>query len=101
MLKVSTVVQYFIKQQKEYGYRETGNMVQHKWNMRDVIDQIDDDRELRKLIRFFTLMSDDKSFDAFFRQYDEYYDTMLKVIEERQKRKALIIETVKRASHES
>lgn len=74
---------YFRRLQKERGYDETGNIVQAKWDMRAVMEDIEDDRMLKKLMMFFLDTSDDKSFQMFFRKYHEYYETMLEVMADR------------------
>lgn len=89
-------VEYFTKLQKqEYNYIETGNVVQAKWDMRVVMEQINDDHVLKKLIQYFLLLSDDKSLKEFFNKYNDYYESMLNVMEDRAARKALREKTVK------
>lgn len=87
--------QFFKKKQREYGYKDTSNMLQNKWNMRDILDAMDDYDELVKLIQFFLLLSDDKSFKEFFKHYHSYYESMLETIHDRAVRKALREKTVK------
>jgi len=87
---------YFRRLQKdEYGFEDNCNIVQAKWDMRAVMEDIDDDDMLKKLIQFFLLLSDDKSFKEFFNKYDQYYETMLETIRDRQNRKYLREKTAK------
>lgn len=94
MSKVSKVMKFFRNQQKEAGVMDSSNMVQNKWDMRTVIEHVDDDKMLKKLIQFFFLYSDRKTFRDFFDNYDSYYETMLNVIADRRNRKNLLEETV-------
>lgn len=86
---------YFLEKQREHGYIEKGNVVQAKWDMRAVLEQIDDDKMVKKLIQYFLLLSDDKSFKEFFNKYNDYYESMLQTIEDRAKRRYLREQTVK------
>ncbi len=94
MGKVRKVVMYFSRLQDEADWKDHSNRIQNTWDMRVVMEHIDNDLELKKLIKFFFLYSDNKSFEAFFREYDDYYESMLKVIEDRRNRKTLLEETV-------
>lgn len=86
---------YFRRLQREHGYSDPENMVQAKWDMRAVMDDLEDDKNLKKLMMFFMDTSDDKSFRFFFRHYHEYYETMLSVIEDRAHVKYLKQKTLK------
>lgn len=94
MSKVTRVMKYFRSLQKDAGILDASNMVQNKWDMRTVIEHIDDDKRLKQLIQFYFLYSDAKTFRDFFDQYDSYYETMLNVIRDRRNRKNLLEETV-------
>jgi hypothetical protein len=91
--------QYFRQLQRdEYNYEDNCNIVQAKWDMRAVMEDIDDDKMLKKLIQFFLKLSDDKSFKEFFQRYDQYYETMLETISDRRRRRAIREETLKRGT---
>ena len=96
MGKTRKVVMFFQSLQQEAGWVDNSNRIQNTWDMRVVIEHIDDDKMLKKLIKFFFLYSDDKSFRAFFTEYDSYYETMLSVIRDRQNRKQLLKETLEK-----
>lgn len=88
--------EYFMRLQKEkYGYIEEGNVVQAKWDMRVVMEHIDDNQMLKKLFQYFLFLSDDKSLKKFFYVYDEYYQKMLLDIKDRAHRKAVREATIK------
>lgn len=67
---------YFQRVQKEFGYKETGNLLLLQWDMRVIIEHIDDDQELANLIRFYVITSDDKSIEGFKREYTDYLEAM-------------------------
>lgn len=96
MEKVLRVISFFKSQQKKAGVTDNGNALQNKWDMRTVIQEIDNDRHLKQLILFFFDTSDDKTFKCFFRRYNEYYETMLQVKEDRAHRRALARKTLER-----
>lgn len=95
MNTVAVIMDYFQKQQLKYNYFESGNVLQHKWDMRDVASQMSSGAELQQLIQFFMLYSDDKSMSFFFRHYDEYYETMQRVKADRLHRRYLQEQTLK------
>ena len=94
MTTVTSVVDYFVSLQKQHKVIERTNMIQNKWDMRDVIKHIDNNKDLKVLIQFYFLYSDEKTFESFFRRYDEYYETMLEVRRERAARRELARRTV-------
>ena len=96
MPQVAKVMTYFNKLQKSNGWTETGNVLQQKWDMRDIIESIPTSEELQQLMKFFMLFSDDKSFQYFAYNYHHYYETMLRVKEDRLKRRYLQEETLAR-----
>ena len=96
MAQVGKVMTYFNKLQKKHGYTEYGNVLQQKWDMRDIIESIPTKDELEQLMKFFMLYSDDKSFQYFAWNYHNYYETMLRVKEDRLKRRYLQEETLAR-----
>lgn len=94
MNQVSAIMEFFQALQQKYNYSESGNVLHYKWDMRAVANQIADSNELRMLIEFFMLFSDDRSFDYFFRYYHEYYDKMKQVQEDRLRRAYLQKKTI-------
>lgn len=88
-------MEYFKREQRKYNYVETGNILQHKWDMRDVASQMESGKELRQLIQFFMLFSDDRSMSHFFKNYDSYYETMQNVKRDRLHRRYLQNKTLK------
>lgn len=96
-------VKYFQKLQHEAGVKDNANILRAKWDMRDVYDSIllmnDGNKNktndlFKKLVRFFIQFSDDKSFAAFFKTYESYYESMIFTIEDRKTRKALREQTL-------
>ena len=88
--------EFFVRLQREkYNYIETGNIVQAKWDMKAVMEQLDDDHLLKKLIQYFLLLSDDKSLKEFFNRYNDYLESMLHTIQDRAARRAQREKTVK------
>ncbi len=70
-------------------------MIQNKWNMRDVLNDIENVKHVENLIRFYFDTSDSKTFADFFNKYDQYYDSMMSLHRDRQHRKHLHSKTVK------
>lgn len=91
--RVDAIMRFFQEEQLKHGHQEYGNIVAHKWNMLAVARQIGAGRELRQLIQFFMLTSDDRSYDHFFQRYHEYFETMNRVKEDRAHRKYLAQKT--------
>lgn len=96
MKQVAKVMTYFNKLQKHYGHTEQGNVLQQKWDMRSIIEAMPSSEDLQQLMQFFMLTSDDRSFQHFSYKYHEYYETMLKVKEDRLTRRYLQQETLAR-----
>lgn len=91
---VIVALNFFRSLQKKAGVVEGGNIIQHKWNMREVMDHIDNKKHVKQLIMFYFDYSDNKSFTDFFRQYDKYYETMEDVKRDRKLRKAIMKRTL-------
>lgn len=89
----SKMLTLFKKYQKEKGVTERGNVLQQKWNMRDILMDIPEP-ELKKLIRFYMDIDEEKSIDRFFQKYDDYYTTMLDTIAERRRSRAAVRRTM-------
>lgn len=96
MKEASDAVRYFKNLQKEHGCKDSSSIVQNKWNMKDIIEDIDNDKDLKKLMMFFMKNSDDKTFKYFTYNYADYYNTMLDVIEQRKRDRALLLKTSKK-----
>lgn len=77
MKKVMAFMDYFQKKQREFNYRETGNLLLLQWDMRVIMDHIGDDEELRLLVRFFMQLADDRSMKEFKENYAQYYEAMI------------------------
>lgn len=90
-------VHKFIEHQKKFGVKETPNIIQCGWNMRDVIEHVNNEVHMKQLLQFYFKYSDSKTFRDFFYTYHEYYDKMIEVKEDRKRRKAIFNETMKRS----
>lgn len=86
----------FIDYQKQHNVRDNSNMIQNKWDMRDVYRHIGSDKEMKMLIRFYMQFSDDRTFKRFFMEYAAYYDKMLETIADRRLRARLAKETLEK-----
>lgn len=89
----SKMLTLFKKYQKEKGVVERGNVLQQKWNMRDIMMDISVP-EVKKLIRFYMDVDEEKTIDRFFQKYDEYYTVMLDTIAERRRSRAAVKRTM-------
>ena len=83
------MVEKFRKLQKAEKFRDSVSMVYAKWDMKTAMEDIGDADEFDKLIQFFMLTSDDKSFRYFFGNYKEYYEAMERTRADRAHRRAL------------
>lgn len=97
MQQVAKVMTYFNKLQKKYGHTEQGNVLQQKWDMRDIINAVDSKEELDQLFKFFMEFSTDRSFQYFAYNYHSFYESMQRVKIDRLKRRFLQQETLERA----
>lgn len=97
MNQVEAVMDLFQSLQDKYEYRgELENIVQQKWNMRAVMQQMPSREDMTQLVKFFMLYSDDRSFKEFFYHYNEYYDSMLRVRNDRLHRRWLQQQTLQK-----
>lgn len=96
MTQVTKMITHFRDMQRKHKVRDSSNMIQNKWDMRDVMSHIDEPGELETLIKFFFMMSDDKTFTHFFQQYSNYYDSMVSIRLERAHRRQLAQDTLKK-----
>lgn len=96
MKEASDAVRYFKNLQRDHGFKDSSSIVQNKWNMKDIIEDVDNDADLKKLMMFFIKNSDDKTFKHFAYKYAEYYETMLDVIAQRKRDRALLLKTSKK-----
>ncbi|AWN03933.1 hypothetical protein PBI_PEREGRIN_94 [Rhodococcus phage Peregrin] len=92
--RATRAMAFFRSQQKEHGITDISNAVQNFWDMKTILDSMNDDKELKKLIQFFMIMDDSKSFYNFKTQYDEYLIAMHNYIIDRRHRKALLQQTL-------
>ena len=101
MKRATAAVNLFIEKQRDNEVHETFNRVNAKWTMKEIIEQIQDDNRVRKLILFFFLTSETKTWDDFQWNYDEYLDSWNEVVNAHYRRKALQMETIERGKNES
>lgn len=93
LAEASKMLALFKQHQKQKGVVERGNVLQQKWNMRDIMMEIEPP-ELKKLIRFYMDIDEEKTIDRFFQKYDSYYETMLDTIAERRRSRAAVKRTM-------
>lgn len=96
MKEATDALRYFKLLQKEHGFKDNSSIVQDKWNMKDILEDIENKKDLKKLMMFFVKNSDDKTFKHFSYKYAEYYDTMLDIISQRKQDRALLLKTAKK-----
>lgn len=89
----SKTLQFFKQKQKEKKIRDKGNVLQQKWDMRDVMMDVPS-KDMQKLIRFYLDVDEEKTVDRFFKKYDEYYETMQETIAERKRSRAAVKRTL-------
>lgn len=94
--KVQAALIYFKKLQREAGYKDSSNVLQDKWNMREIMDDINDDVFVKKLFRFYMAYSDDKSIKNFFYNYNDYKDALENYLEDKAARRHLAQKTVRK-----
>lgn len=90
MNEAAKALRYFKSLQKEKKYKESGNIVQSKFDMKDILEHVDDTDTAKKLMMFFVKNSDDLSFKYFKKTYAEYLESMLYIIDQRRRDRALI-----------
>lgn len=96
MARVAKYRSLFIQLQKKHGVREIFNVNDAKWTLRDIMDQIDDERQVEALIKFFFIMSDSKTWDDFQYNYEDYLNAWNAYRESRRVRAALQEQTINR-----
>lgn len=75
--------------------KDTSTSIYHaKWNMKELLDFYGES-DLKKLIKFYCKLSERPTMQDFFLRANEYYDSMIDVIEHMKYRKALVKETLK------
>lgn len=89
----------FKKYQNKKNVSERGNVIQQKWNMRDIMMDVPA-ADLKKLIRFYIDVDEEKTIDRFFQKYDEYYQIMIETIAERRRSRAAIKRTMESISEQ-
>lgn len=96
MAEVTKFRSLFITLQRQHGINEIFNINDAKWTLRDIIIQIGDKKEVEKLIKFFFITSDHKTWDDFQYNYDAYYDAWNEYRISRAQRLALQQQTLDR-----
>lgn len=99
MAEASKMLMFFKSLQRKKGVTDTGNVLQQKWDMRDVMADIPPE-DIKKLMRFYMDVDEEKSIQRFFMKYHEYYETMQDTIRERRRSRAAIKQTMERISGE-
>lgn len=84
---------FFKSLQKQRNIHDSGNVLQQKWDMKDIMSEVPTE-DLKKLIRFFIDVDEEKTISRFFQKYDSYYDTMKETIAERKRSRAAIKRTL-------
>lgn len=92
-------LQAFKAKQKQYGIVDKGNVLQQKWDMRDIMNDVPKEHFV-KLMRFFLQIDEEKTIDKFVKTYDQYYDTMLETIAERKRSRAAVRKTMERLNEQ-
>lgn len=91
--QVDAIMRFFQSQQEKYGHRDYGNIIQYKWDMLAVARQMETGDQLKQLIQFFMLTSDNRSYEYFFQRYHEFLEVMERVKADRAHRKYLAQKT--------
>ena len=99
MAEAMQMVMFFKSKQEEKGLYDRGNILQQKWDMRDVMSEVPP-KDMKKLIRFFLDVDEDKTLQRFFMKYDEYYNIMQETIAERRRSRAAVKKTMEKISGE-
>lgn len=99
MAEAMQMVMFFKSKQEEKGLVDRGNILQQKWDMRDVMSEVPP-KDMKKLIRFFLDVDEDKTLQKFFMKYDEYYNVMQETIAERRRSRAAVKKTMEKISGE-
>lgn len=101
MKRTSAALDLFIEEQKKANKREVFNRNNAKWTMKEIIEQIDDDPLVRKLIKFFFLTSESGSWDDFQWHYEAYLESWLDYLNSYHQRMLLQEETVQKGLENS
>ncbi len=70
------------------------NVEDAKWTMRDMMTQIDDNALFEKVIRFYMIVDDNKTWDEFKYHYHEYLDKWLEFKANHDRKKYMQNETI-------
>lgn len=93
--EATNAVKYFKTLQKEHNFIDHNtSLMQDKWDMKDVLDDIDNKAEAVKLFKFFMMTSSDMSLKHFFFVYHDYLTTMQNIIRQRKQDKATLEKTI-------
>lgn len=93
MAEASKMLMFFKSLQSKKGVKDGGNVLQQKWDIRDVMAEIPQE-DMKKLIRFYLDVDEEKTIQRFFMKYHEYYDVMKETIAERRRSRAAIKRTM-------
>lgn len=74
MKDVQEMMHMFLSLQKQHKVKDVFNVQAAKWDLRDIMTQIDNRKETIKLIKFYFIMSDTKTWQEFKYKYDEYLE---------------------------
>lgn len=102
MKRVAKFVTLFIQLQKnnkdQHGnpapVYDRFNVEDAKWTMRDILAQVDDDDLVESTIKFFMIVDDDKTWEAFKWKYDQYIDRWVAYKDDYQRKIAMQIQTI-------
>ncbi len=93
---VDKAVKYFKDFQDKYNYVEYYNAQTVKYQMRDVMEQLDDNELLKSLIKFYMYYPDgnDRSFAYFFKHYNEFLEVYINKRQDDKARRAMAVRTL-------
>lgn len=99
MKEVQEMMTLFLSSQKKHKVKDRFNVTDAKWTLRDIMIQLDDRDTVTKLIQFYFIMSDTKTWQEFVYKYDEYLEAWEAWKQNYYSRQALLKQTMER--HES
>ena len=94
MKQVDGLISLFRKEQHAKGFREYGNVVQLKWDIRTIAQGMDSMKEMTQLVKFFFLYTETGQIKEFIERYESYYETMVRVKRDRLHRRYLQQQTL-------
>lgn len=99
IVRASNMVKVFIRNQKAAGLSEIFNFNNAKWSMHDIMEQIDDDRQVSLLIEYFFLVSEKKTWYDFLYNYQYYLESFEETKIAYAQRAYLQAQTIKRSTN--